>query len=168
MDWNKLLTSERRKASSSEASDSRTAHERDHDRILFSTPVRRLADKTQVFPLERNDSVRNRLTHSHEVSNLCRSLGVWLAYNDATFSKDPKLTRSIPTVLSATGLAHDLGNPPFGHRGEYAIQERFRRHTKEVQSFLRPLAFSQQRRFSKSLAASFRICGFARTGPHGF
>jgi dGTPase len=127
MDWKKLLSPMRRKPGNKEASDFRTEHERDHDRVLFSTPVRRLADKTQVFPLERNDSVRNRLTHSHEVSNLCRGLGVWLANSDPQFSKDPALARSIPSILSASGLAHDLGNPPFGHRGEYAIQEWFRR-----------------------------------------
>jgi dGTPase len=59
-------------------------------------------------------------------------MGVWLAHSDSTFSKDHKLARSIPSILSATGLAHDLGNPPFGHRGEYAIQEWFRRHKKDV------------------------------------
>lgn len=132
MTWNKLLTAERRKSSGSGATDFRTEHERDHDRILFCTPVRRLADKTQVFPLERNDSVRTRLTHSHEVSNLCRSMGTWLAFKDPAFSGSQQLVRSIPSILAAAGLAHDLGNPPFGHRGENAIQEWFRRHSKDI------------------------------------
>src|SRR5208337_5626161 len=57
---------------------SRTETERDFDRILFATPTRRLGDKTQVFPLERNESVRNRLTHSHEVANIARSIGTHL------------------------------------------------------------------------------------------
>ena len=57
------------------STDVRTPFEHDHDRLLFSTPVRRMADKTQVFPLDRNDGVRTRLTHSHEVANLARSLG---------------------------------------------------------------------------------------------
>jgi dGTPase len=75
LDWTRLLNGERRKDKEKKkitknSLDTRTEIERDYDRILFSTPVRRLADKTQVFPLERNDSVRNRLTHSHEVSNL--------------------------------------------------------------------------------------------------
>src|SRR5690606_15507398 len=61
---------------------SRTETERDYDRILFATPTRRLGDKTQVFPLEKNESVRNRLTHSHEVSNLARSIGTHLMYSD--------------------------------------------------------------------------------------
>lgn len=132
MDWSKLLSAERRKSHKSENREFRTEHERDHDRILFCTPVRRLGDKTQVFPLERNDSVRNRLTHSHEVSNLCRSMGTWLAFSDPRFKKRPDLIRSIPSILAAVGLAHDLGNPPFGHKGEYAIQAWFRRNRKEV------------------------------------
>jgi len=101
--------------------DHRTAYEKDHDRLLFSTPVRRLADKTQVFPLERNDSVRTRLTHSHEVSNLARSLGTrLLRIRPDVFGDDPR-SENAPVILAAIGLAHDLGNPPFGHQGEDAI-----------------------------------------------
>lgn len=109
----------------------RTETERDYDRILFSTPVRRLADKTQVFPLERNDSIRTRLTHSHEVANLARSIGVDLAFNHNVFTSlgdDSK--RNIPAMLGAIGLAHDLGNPPFGHQGEEAIRSWFKDNIK--------------------------------------
>lgn len=107
--------------------DPRTPFEKDHDRLLFSTPVRRLADKTQVFPLERNDSVRNRLTHSHEVSNLARSIGIRLLRTDATVFGDSDEARSAaPVILATVGLAHDLGNPPFGHQGEVAIAGWFR------------------------------------------
>jgi dGTPase len=128
MDWNKLLSETRRRPTqqsthTTSTPEFRTQLERDYDRILFSTPVRRLADKTQVFPLERNDSVRTRLTHSHEVSNLCRSLGTHLAHAD--FLADPRSRRNLPAVLAAIGLAHDLGNPPFGHQGEQAIQSWF-------------------------------------------
>jgi dGTPase len=124
----------------------RTELERDYDRILFSAPVRRLADKTQVFPLERNDSVRNRLTHSHEVSNLCRSLGTHLASADPNVSSDEKRRRGVPALLAAIGLAHDLGNPPFGHQGEAAIQSWFKSKkilqdsglsTSQVQDFMK-------------------------------
>jgi dGTPase len=132
MVWNKLLTAERRKSAGSGTAEFRTEHERDHDRILFCTPVRRLADKTQVFPLERNDSVRTRLTHSHEVSNLCRSMGTWLAFKDPKFRTDQTLVRSIPSILAAAGLAHDLGNPPFGHQGETAIQSWFKRRSESI------------------------------------
>lgn len=133
--WEKLLNQVRRKElhDSKESMGTgvgRTEFERDYDRILFSTPLRRLADKTQVFPLEDNDSIRTRLTHSHEVSNLARSIGVRLAFNHAeeVFGSDHEaldVKRNVPSLLAAVGLAHDLGNPPFGHQGEIAIQEWF-------------------------------------------
>jgi dGTPase len=134
LDWEKLLLKTRRshldskEQASKEVADEvehRTPWERDYDRILFSTPVRRLADKTQVFPLERNDSVRTRLTHSYEVSNLARSMGMYLAYHFPPTCKLPDAARTIPPILAAAGLAHDLGNPPFGHQGEKAIQRWF-------------------------------------------
>lgn len=137
MNWENLLNQSRRKdANNSPVLDtveeqSRTEIERDYDRILFSTPVRRLADKTQVFPMEINDSVRTRLTHSHEVSNLARSIGTDLVFNHSNkVLIDEKLApkRNIPSMLAAIGLAHDLGNPPFGHQGEKAIGKWFAEH----------------------------------------
>lgn len=155
-DWKKLLCATRfshleKKRTRPQEADSppekRKEWERDYDRILFSTPVRRLADKTQVFPLETNDSVRTRLTHSHEVSNLARSLGLFLTHRSELDGLPPRRTsrkrtqssaealelapearRAIPSVLAAIGLAHDLGNPPFGHQGEKAIQRWFFDH----------------------------------------
>lgn len=100
--------------------------EHDYDRLLFSTPVRRLADKTQVFPLERNDSIRTRLTHSHEVSNLARSIGNRLVRAKPGIFGDKDADRAAPVILAAVGLAHDLGNPPFGHQGENAIRSWFK------------------------------------------
>ncbi len=136
VDWKNLLNGARRKDKvkkkvTGKAQETRTEIERDYDRILFSTPVRRLADKTQVFPLERNDSVRNRLTHSHEVSNLARSLGVALAFDSKIVPEELIPQRNLPALLAATGLAHDLGNPPFGHQGEYAIQSWFKDNQSE-------------------------------------
>jgi dGTPase len=113
----------------------RTEAERDFDRILFATPTRRLGDKPQVFPLEKNESVRTRLTHSCEVSNLARSIGTYLVHGplgsriaaDAMVEGKPfdesHLKRSLPATLAAVGLAHNLGNPPFGHQGEADIRE---------------------------------------------
>jgi dGTPase len=95
----------------------------------FSTPLRRLGDKTQVFPLEKNDSVRTRLTHSHEVSNLARSIGVPMA---EFICPEGRYARDIPATLAAIGLAHDLGNPPFGHQGENAIGSWFKRNEKRL------------------------------------
>jgi dGTPase len=153
MDWNRLLNESRRrpKAAADAARpppqrEFRRELERDYDRILFSAPVRRLADKTQVFPLERNDSVRNRLTHSHEVSNLCRSLGTHLASADPMLSGDANHRRDVPALLAAVGLAHDLGNPPFGHQGEVAIQAWFEKR-KVLQG--RGLTPSQVQDFTK-------------------
>jgi dGTPase len=102
--------------------DVRTDFEIDFDRLLFSTPVRRLADKTQVFPLEKNDGVRTRLTHSNEVSNLARSMGQRLIRLDENvFGDTDEIRNAAPVILASSGLAHDLGNPPFGHQGEAAI-----------------------------------------------
>ena len=135
--WEKLLNDGKRKEKNDkkgEDSDTqgvRLEAERDYDRILFANPTRRLADKTQVFPLEVNDSVRTRLTHSHEVSNLARSIGVAIShdYAEEVFGKghaELQVSRKVPSILAAIGLAHDLGNPPFGHQGEVAMRNWFR------------------------------------------
>lgn len=152
--WQKLLNEGRRKKEAERlqgsedgqptittGSETRTEIERDYDRILFSTPVRRLADKTQVFPLDANDSVRTRLTHSHEVSNLARSIGTALVFEKGIASGIPNACRNLPALLAASGLVHDLGNPPFGHQGEVAIQSWFAENEKTV---LAPLKDSQQ------------------------
>lgn len=137
LNWDALLHDERRKTragagESTHTEKGRVELERDFDRILFATPTRRLADKTQVFPLEKNDSVRTRLTHSHEVANLARSIGVRIAFDhtEVVFgqgSKGWQVERTVPALLAAIGLSHDLGNPPFGHQGEEAIQAWFRK-----------------------------------------
>jgi dGTPase len=106
----------------------RTAGERDHDRILFSTPFRRMGDKTQVFPLESIESIRTRLTHSYEVANLARSLGTQIAETHRELLPANAI-RTIPAILAAVGLAHDIGNPPFGHQGEKAIRAWFKRNS---------------------------------------
>lgn len=145
--WSALLNQNRRKQDSRRtkkqavADEPRTEIERDHDRILFSTPVRRLADKTQVFPLEKNDSVRTRLTHSHEVSNLARSIGTVLAFRHSVASDVKNAQRNLPALCAAIGLVHDLGNPPFGHQGESAIQSWFKDYQEIV---LSPLRGNQQ------------------------
>ncbi len=118
-------SNERRGRPAAQDGDQRIPHQHDYDRLLFSPPVRRLANKTQVFPLEKNDTVRTRLTHSHEVANLARSMGDRvLGSLDAWKSRE----REVRAILSAIGLAHDLGNPPFGHEGEKAIGAWFKRN----------------------------------------
>ncbi len=106
--------------------DSRTEFERDYGRAAFSTPVRRLQDKTQVFPLEEHDAVRTRLTHSLEVSSVARNLGREAGLGLVEKGRvSNSQVHDIETIAATCGLIHDLGNPPFGHSGESAIQSWF-------------------------------------------
>lgn len=102
-------------------------YDSDYSRVSMSAPFRRLQDKAQVFPLEPNDFVRTRLTHSLEVSGVARSLGakleIWLLEKKYL---DPKKTGHIPSILATASLCHDIGNPPFGHFGEKCIQNFFK------------------------------------------
>ena len=131
MDWKKLLSIKRlgRVTSVSDAAiDPRTEFTRDYDRIIFSSAFRRLQDKTQVFPLAKSDYVRTRLTHSLEVASVGRSLGMLAA--DTIIKNEPGLKaciipQDVGTIVATACLAHDIGNPPFGHAGESAIQEWF-------------------------------------------
>ena len=133
MDWNTLLNAERPRPSTSKG-DHREQFERDYDRSVFSSPVKRLQDKAQVFPLEPHDSVRTRLTHSLEVSSVARGLvqrvckEFLLPEGEIKEGQD----RQIEAIAATCGLIHDLGNPPFGHSGEDAIQEWFRTHFSKV------------------------------------
>lgn len=125
MNWQQLISNKRLGLEKYHQvrKDDRTEFQRDYDRLIFSAPFRRLQNKTQVFPLPGSIFVHNRLTHSLEVSSVGRSLG-----NDISrelLLKHPELSDSHLTeagaIVSAACLAHDLGNPPFGHSGEKAI-----------------------------------------------
>lgn len=131
MEWEQLLNEERPRKTTS-AEDHRSQFERDHDRCIFSTPVKRLQDKAQVFPLEPHDAVRTRLTHSLEVSSVARGLALGAAKDmiedgrlTGTESEQNQKKRDIEAIAATCGLLHDIGNPPFGHSGEDAIQEWF-------------------------------------------
>jgi dGTPase len=124
MNWNQLLSTKRfgMEAYHEKRADDRTEFQRDYDRLIFSAPFRRLQNKTQVFPLPGSVFVHNRLTHSLEVACVGRSLGVNVAHR----LKEKKqiataYLEEIGSIVSAACLAHDLGNPPFGHSGEKAI-----------------------------------------------
>ncbi|MCJ1909961.1 dGTP triphosphohydrolase [Planococcus ruber] len=139
MEWNKLLNNKRvrdlKQNSMSRVAikkfgpsdDHRNEFEKDYDRIVSSSSVRRLQDKAQVFPLQENDFTRTRLTHSLEVSAIARSLGLWLE-NVLIEKKEINASRigEIPALLATSGLVHDLGNPPFGHYGEDVIKNWFK------------------------------------------
>lgn len=128
MNWNELLCSDRpRKARTSAVSeDLRSEFEKDYHRIIGSASFRRLQDKTQVFPLDKSDFIRTRLTHSLEVSSFGKSLGknisreIQNTIGDAEFL--PSYEADICDLLQCAGLLHDIGNPPFGHFGEEAIR----------------------------------------------
>lgn len=106
----------------------RTSFDRDFDRIIFSHPFRKLQDKTQVHPLPEHDFVHNRLTHSLEVSSVGRSLGRLVG--EQVISRYAELGKHLNAhdfgvIVASASLAHDIGNPPFGHSGEEAISEYF-------------------------------------------
>lgn len=128
MNWDLLLTAMRTGQENKETSglSDRTQFQRDFDRLIFSSPFRRLQDKTQVFPLPGSIFVHNRLTHSLEVSSVGRSLGNNISrYLVDSESVKSDLVFEIGSVVAAACLAHDLGNPPFGHSGEKAISHYF-------------------------------------------
>ena len=127
MNWNNLLSARRYQPGHSTSlfqSHDRSQFQRDYDRLIFSSPFRRLQNKTQVFPLPGNIFVHNRLTHSLEVASVGRSLGnkirQFLIQQQVRLD-NPELLEEIGTIVSTGCLAHDLGNPPFGHSGEEAI-----------------------------------------------
>ena len=129
MNWKNILCEDRiRQFSKSTSSrDLRTEFEKDYHRIISSAAFRRLQDKTQVFPLDKNDYVRTRLTHSLEVSSFARSLGqsVGQSIINNKLSKDFSYEQreSISDILECAGLIHDIGNPTFGQFGESEIKD---------------------------------------------
>lgn len=129
MNWKQLISARRfgMEEFHREREENRSEFQRDYDRLIFSAPFRRLQNKTQVFPLPGSVFVHNRLTHSLEVSCVGRSLGNDVA--KAILKRQPELRDSylpeIGSIVSAACLAHDLGNPPFGHSGERAISTFF-------------------------------------------
>jgi dGTPase len=129
MEWKQLLNPTRPEGTSQVVPDHREQFERDYDRTVFSTPVRRMQDKTQVFPLDPNDSVRTRLTHSMEVSTIAKGLARSVCIKLIQLGKiEAGMDRQIEAIASTCGLLHDLGNPPFGHAGEDAITGWFNEH----------------------------------------
>ena len=135
MNWEQLLSLKRQgdkgKRLRKEQDDTRLGFEVDYDRIIFSAPFRSLQDKTQVIPLSKTDFVHTRLTHSLEVSVVGRSIGRLVGKK--IIEKYPHLKEvhgyqpnDFGAIVAAASLAHDIGNPPFGHSGEKAIGEYFK------------------------------------------
>lgn len=143
MNWQQLICSCRlgKEGEAPLPGEQRTEFQRDFDRLIFSSAFRRMQNKTQVFPLPGSVFVHNRLTHSLEVSSVGRSLGCDVArglqerYGET--SADAPDVQSLGSIVSAACLAHDMGNPPFGHSGEEAIRSYFREGKgREVQSMV--------------------------------
>ena len=136
MDLNKLYSATRTGIhSTSTNTDPRTEYQRDYDRIIFSASFRRLQNKTQVFPLPGSVFVHNRLTHSLEVSSVGRSLGrlagdflVKKYEGELTDESKEFYNHNLYNVIAAACLCHDIGNPAFGHSGEDAISNYFKRN----------------------------------------
>jgi dGTPase len=124
MDWKKLVSKKRSQPVKSVSDKNRNDFHRDYDRIVFSAAFRRLGRKTQVHPLSLNDNIHTRLTHSLETGSVARGLGVvigeWLM--SEKLLPDGIDSHDIGAIVQAASVAHDIGNPPFGHAGEYAIR----------------------------------------------
>lgn len=132
MDWKQLLSAKRwgyEHREEKDNFDARSEFQRDYDRLIFSSPFRRLQNKTQVFPLPGAVFVHNRLTHSLEVASVGRSLGRLfynlMKKNNPNIDQDIPYLQEIGNIISSACLSHDLGNPAFGHSGEAAISSYF-------------------------------------------
>lgn len=131
MNWTQLLSDHRSGEKKKERNLQRSKFEQDYDRIIFSHPFRMLQDKTQVFPLPKQDFVHTRLTHSLEVASVGRSLGKLVG--EIILEKHSEVraegftSSDFGAIVSAASLMHDMGNPPFGHAGENAISEFFKK-----------------------------------------
>ena len=142
MRWLELLGTLRMGSKKQNSEQARSPFHKDYDRIIFSQSFRQLNRKTQVHPLAQHDGIHTRLTHSLEVSCIGRSLGMLAAQKIQAQLPAWISAADVGAIIQAACLAHDIGNPPFGHAGEYAIREWFddASHT----DFLRDLSPEQE------------------------
>ncbi len=159
---NKLLSKKRYKnkelVSDKEEEFYRSSFHKDYDRLIFSNSFRRLSRKTQVHPLSKNDHIHNRLTHSLEVASVGRSLGLMAGeFLQKKYPEDDINPYDIAYIIQTACLAHDIGNPPFGHAGEEVIKEWFKKN--EEKYFLENLTEDERLDFQHldGNAQSFRI-----------
>lgn len=138
MEWASLLSNNKLGEEAAEPRDWASypinAFEKDYNKIVSSAAFRRLQDKTQVFPLDKSDFIRTRLTHSIEVSTVARQLGIMISKNTTSYKRQAvaDFAEDISSVLLCAGLLHDLGNPPFGHFGEAVIGEWFQNNLGKI------------------------------------
>ncbi len=158
MEWDQLLSNQRRGKKPQKHEQARSAFEQDYDRIIFSHPFRRLQDKTQVHPLPEDDFVHTRLTHSLEVSSVGRSLGKKAGQEIVNRHELRDFSfHDFGSIVAAAALCHDIGNPPFGHSGEEAISEYYsRRQGQEFKSLVSQAQWQDLVRFEGN-AQGFRL-----------
>ncbi|MFJ1474378.1 dGTP triphosphohydrolase [Capnocytophaga cynodegmi] len=175
MNWESLLSLNRygdlEKRLRKGQNETRLNFDSDYDRVVFSSAFRSLQDKTQVIPLSKTSFVHTRLTHSMEVSVVGRSLG--RAVGNYILEKYPNLqtlgyqANDFGAIVAAAALAHDIGNPPFGHSGEKAIGEFFRyKKGADVKPFLSEKEYEDLCSFEGN-ANGFRILNESRPGVEG-
>jgi len=160
MKWKKLFSKQRLCRSDSRPEQGRNPFQQDLDRIVFSGSFRRLANKTQVHPLAENDLIHNRLTHSIETASVGRSLGTIVGSKVIAKEKLKDITEDeFGYVVQAACLAHDIGNPPFGHAGETAIGDWFEKEFNNQNSVLHKMPGNKRDEFLKfeGNAQGFRI-----------
>ncbi len=176
MDWQRLINDKRlglEHYHDPKHGHARTDFRRDYDRLVFSSPFRRLQNKTQVFPLPGSVFVHNRLTHSLEVSSVGKSLADEIAIrlkDKYAGVMDTDIFGHIGDIVSAACLAHDLGNPPFGHSGEKAIATYFSEGAgHRLESLFTPIQWSDLTNFEGN-ANAFRTLTHCYHGrrPGGF
>ncbi|MFT4061611.1 MAG: deoxyguanosinetriphosphate triphosphohydrolase [Edaphocola sp.] len=179
MQWQQLYTTQRSGSKHAHHSDDaasalRTSFVRDYDRIVFSSAFRRLQNKTQVFPLPGAVFVHNRLTHSMEVASVGRSLGrevghlIAEKYGNETKGFQEFYQHELGTVIAAACLAHDIGNPPFGHSGEDAIRAFFSNESTDLYDRMRQELSEEQRqdfRLFEGNSNAFRVLTHAYNEP---
>lgn len=168
MNWNDLLSTHRY-ASPHKSADIRSSFQRDYDRIIFSSAFRRLQNKTQVFPLPGSQMVHNRLTHSLEVASVGRSIACRTVQKLKAMRELQERQSDIETIVSTVCLAHDLGNPPFGHSGEDTIGSFFKDGKgKELQDTMLPEQWSDLISFEGNANAFHLLtCQFYGRRPGG-
>lgn len=160
MDWNRLLVQERLRRPEYTEQPHRPLYMQDIDRLTFSAPFRRLANKTQVHPLYEHDHIHHRLIHSIETASAGRSLGLavghWLETENEVHEGQKHV---VSGVVQGACLAHDIGNPPFGHSGEEAIGDWFRTQFQEQMGLFGQVDLALRPEFEKfeGNAQGFRL-----------
>lgn len=163
MDWEKLISFERFHPVESKSDENRSDFHRDYDRIVFSAAFRRLGRKTQVHPLSVNDNTHTRLTHSIETGSVGRGLGFvigeWLQKEKLLPEEinGKKINgHDIGSIVHAASVAHDIGNPPFGHAGEYALRHWYENNEEKIKNNVQPYEWSDLKLFEGN-AQGFRV-----------